>query len=327
MKAQAPGKLILSGEHSVVYGAPALAMAVQERVEVSFTPAPCSEQLTFLSPVFAETSIALSSLSGWRMQLDQAYQQFLDGQLSMSEVLGQPIELLFYILSLYPPTGGCFTLNSSIPTGAGLGSSAAVIAAMLQCTPARLLERCAFMQQVRFCERLQHGRGSLLDAATVTFGGAVKVQNDRVSAVSLPLGSGWCRMDTGRPDCSTGDVVEQVRLRYAESHIWNEFADLTDQIEQNWLRVDKVIGLIRDNHRLLQQIGVVPDRVAALIQQIENLGGAAKVSGAGAHRGDQAGQVLVFLPEDVSINTCEAVTGIRPVVLQQSARGAWCADD
>jgi len=41
---------------------------------------------------------------------------------------------------------------------------------------------------------------------------------------------------------------------------------------------------------------VVPARVTVLIEQIERLGGAAKIAGAGAVSGDTGGLVLAYLP-------------------------------
>ncbi len=51
---------------------------------------------------------------------------------------------------------------------------------------------------------------------------------------------------------------------------------------------------IRANHRLLQKIGVVPTKVANFIADIESSGGAAKICGAGAITGDNAGVVLLL---------------------------------
>jgi len=52
--------------------------------------------------------------------------------------------------------------------------------------------------------------------------------------------------------------------------------------------------LIRENNRLLQDIGVVPQRVRQFIEEIEQWGGSAKVCGAGSVTGDKGGVVLVI---------------------------------
>jgi len=52
--------------------------------------------------------------------------------------------------------------------------------------------------------------------------------------------------------------------------------------------------LMQQNHRLLYHIGVVPEKVNQFIKDIEQVGGGAKICGAGATRGHQAGFVLVL---------------------------------
>ena len=51
----------------------------------------------------------------------------------------------------------------------------------------------------------------------------------------------------------------------------------------------KLYESIRANHRLLDQIGVVPERVGQFIREIESHGGAAKICGAGSVDGEAAG--------------------------------------
>ena len=52
------------------------------------------------------------------------------------------------------------------------------------------------------------------------------------------------------------------------------------------------VELIRANHRLLTRIGVVPAALIRFAEQIEQLGGAAKVCGAGAVSGDAGGLIV-----------------------------------
>ena len=50
---------------------------------------------------------------------------------------------------------------------------------------------------------------------------------------------------------------------------------------------------MRENHRLLTRIGVVPGPVQQFINDVEHGGGAAKICGAGAVAGDKGGVVMV----------------------------------
>jgi len=323
MHAIAPGKVILSGEHAVVYGAPALAVAARRHIHARFTAD--SQPEVRLSGSLLDTRYTLPSLQALVTELDRRFEQFLSGELPVNRLLDEPAQLIAYALGRGGlATGGELELVSDLPAGAGMGSSAAAIAATLLVTEALSGHRVEQQQRfelVRYCERLQHGRGSSIDAAAVTWGGLVRVEGDQIMSLNSELGDGWYQVDTGIPTVSTGECVQQVREQHADSAIWAEFADVTGQLEQALGDACQVHAALRQNHRLLQQIGVVPPPVARFVAAAEALGASAKISGAGAIAGDAGGQVLLYAPNlDISSLVAEFDYSCEP--LQEDSEGA-----
>lgn len=301
-RVRAPGKLILSGEHSVVYGAPALALAVAQNVVAEFTRT-SDTQLSVVSHALGEFSIQLDELPKLKARLDQRFQAFQQNLIAIAELLNGPEELLFYTLAVANfQQPGRIDINSQLPTGAGMGSSAAVIAALLCLADAESGEtsnQADLIQRIRYCERLQHGRGSALDASAIVSGGVTFLHKNQPQALNAAVDEHWYIWHSGQPLSSTGEVVEQVRQQFAKTDIWSDFAEVTEQFKQALLCVDaeKIVAAIRQNQHLLRQIGVVPDAVATQINQLEQAGCAAKICGAGAVQGDNAGLVLIYIPQ------------------------------
>lgn len=304
MHAIAPGKVILSGEHAAVYGAPALAVATDCHIHTRFIPGR-SDRLRFSGDLL-DYSYALTELAGLAQVLNQRFEAFLAGRLPVDQLLDRPDQLLAYVMSQVSSDTGCLLpggtldVRSNLPTGAGMGSSAAAIAATLllveRLTGAAYgaAERFAI---VRYCERLQHGRGSAIDAAAVSFGGLVKVAGESLEHPQLSLGRGWYRVATGMPRVSTGQCVQHVRERFGHSAIWQQFAAVTESFQQALGGQADMHDVIRENHRLLQQIEVVPESVAAFVSAVERLGASAKISGAGAVTGEAGGLLLLYAPD------------------------------
>jgi len=300
----APGKVILSGEHAVVYGAPALALAVDRHMKVYYEP----DRLPRLSWHAQERThvLGLDKFAALRRRLDSHFERYLRGELSITEILRKPAELAFYAVDMARMLSGLDSIprgsvriDSDIPIGAGMGSSAALIAALLTLF-GHFDDSDQLIRQVHHCERLQHGRGSLIDAAAVCSGGLVQVSDGQAKQLPLAsggLGAGWFWLFTGTPAASTGACVERVRHEFGDSAIWQEFAAVTDAIQQALASGQPLLELIRLNHRLLTRIGVVPAPLMRFAEQVEQRGGAAKVSGAGSVSGDAGGLMLVYLPE------------------------------
>lgn len=347
MKACAPGKIILSGEHAVVHGAPALAVAVQQYSHVSFhadSPQSIQKSQTAASDgvrirteferVTQPETYSENRLSAWVSSLDTRYQDYLAGHRSVSDITQSPNELALYSLLQHCPNmealhSGTLKSRTDLPLGAGMGSSASVIAALLVLSeqifnaPQTTEQR---FQQVRHCERLQHGQGSALDAATVTYGGLLTVQGDTIIQHPAQLDAHWYWAYTGKPENSTGECVQQVREHHTHDQaLWSAFADVTQTLLPNAASTtESTLLSVKENHRLLCRIGVVPNAVQQLIKDIEGAGGAAKISGAGAISGDGGGLMLAYLPDNVleHIQTLPRLSSLAWHAIEVDTHGA-----
>lgn len=335
-RAHSPGKLILSGEHSVLYGQPALAMAIAEYTEVWFRPLDLGDGIKTAFENLSEGQIyPFKLLSRFKSSLDKKFDQFARGELAVHKILTRPDDLAVYTLASLlqdNPTGaaqlpglgamhqlpypGQLGSKSSLPIGAGLGSSAAVVAATTVLFET-LLGRPKTMQErydrVRFCERLKHGKAGPIDAAAVVRGGLVYVgaeglEDPKISAShGLLNGNGWYSVLHGRPESSTGECVSYVRDAHGEDKgLWDSFGACTRALTKALQAGSDPSDVIKENQRLLEHIGVVPQTTQAFIREIEARGGVAKVCGAGSVKGEQGGAVLVHMPDADAMTTLMA---------------------
>jgi mevalonate kinase len=306
MRAIAPGKLILSGEHAVVHGCPALVTAVSRHASAEVTPGQ-DARVQFVTP-FGESVFSGEELRGHLVGAQVRYQDFLAGVRPIAEVVPSPLEFiaLGWPLLESAPAGVRIELTSTIPLGSGMGSSAAVSVALLQALAGYAgqplaADRCASLSLEM--ERFQHGRPSGVDSFVAAHGGMVRYVKD-APTVPLPILSPRLRLvHTGTPEATTGECVEQVRHRFAGSEIWTEFATVCGEVERALGQENPggLIDAVRHNHRLLVALGVVPAPVAKWIAGIERAGGAAKICGAGSVRGPGGGMVWVI--GDMSIDS------------------------
>ncbi len=142
---------------------------------------------------------------------------------------------------------------------------------------------------------MQHGRASGVDSYVSLHGGCVRFQGGEAQKVPLPRVPVFI-VHTGVPETTTGECVSRVAREFEKSMIWDDFEEITRRVEQVLGRNDigAIQAAIRENHRLLVRIGVVPERVQQFVADIERWGGSAKISGAGAIAGDKGGVVMVI---------------------------------
>jgi len=304
MQGRAPGKIILSGEHSVVYGAPAIASAIQLYSYIDYTPVKGSDLIAEFVGIKVHSNHPIAKLSPLVSFLDRQFQKFVDGAIQVDKILNSPVQLVLYVLASQLPTHSLsahFNGDSQLPIGAGMGSSASIIAAavvLVESINKKPLSAVERYQLVKHCERLQHGKGSLIDAATVILGGVVQVQEQTVTRLSLRLNEHWYWLFTGTPQCTTGECVSFVAQRHAsDQQLWDTFASCTQHLIAQLKDSADPGDLIVENQRLLEHIGIVSARTRDIIQTLKERGASAKVAGAGAYIGDSSGLLLVYAKE------------------------------
>jgi mevalonate kinase len=335
--------VILIGEHAVVYGHPALAAAVDLEAVVDVRPggaiAPVTVRSVQLGDPFATTWPELTAYARTARERWQAYAAAPKAAAFAAVGGGDPAHLLKVALgeaalslspATLPPT--LVTVDSAIPPGSGMGSSAAVAVALVTALRAAWgcpLEGDALERLALEVERRQHGLPSGVDTATVIHGGLLWAERQGPGAplalTPLPAVSPHLRrlrlFDTGTPGQSTGQVVAAVRERVEREPrrlgaVLERMGATTTafraELEGGPDRPERVRELISTYQRDLEELGVVPEGARRLVRAVEAQGGAAKLSGAGAlvaasAERPGAGTLLVYHPQP------DRLAGITPL--------------
>jgi mevalonate kinase len=330
-----PGKLILMGEHAVVYGRPALVAAVDLRLRARFsappeTSRPASIEID-LPGLGYRTTVGWDEVLGYTRSARDgwaAYAARPDLESFLALRGDDPAHVVKVALgevaaALGEEAGGapglCLRLDSELPIGAGFGSSAAaavaVVAGYAAWRGGAALDSETIARLALEAERRQHGLPSGVDTATSLHGGLLWARRLPPSRggelVCEWLGAGSPLLGrlrvyhTGTPAEPTGAVVAAVRTRRdrdpeAHERLFDRMAAATEALRSELgaaaERPAAVIALIREHEACLEALGVVPEPVRNLVRQVEAAGGAAKVSGAGSLAGPGAGSLLVYHP-------------------------------
>lgn len=333
MKVYAPGKLILSGEHAVVYGKPALAMAVNRYAKASVTREIVPQILFDLSDLAHRSRLSFSGLRHLKDRIKRKYHRFVRGDFSVCEVLQKPFELAQFALGVFVesfnlslPHGVKIHVQSDIPIGCGMGSSAATILSVMHAVSHYLqipLSQENLFKLALEAENMQHGHSSGLDLRVAMQGGCLYVHGDHIEERPVPSISLYV-VNTGTPVTSTGQCIEKAAPYFkSSSSLGDEFADVTIAMDAALQQSSQHIfsAAIRRNHQLLAAIGVVPDQVKRFIAGVETLGGAAKICGAGAVAGDNAGAVLVYADDEQAVTMLCKRFGYTSISIAGESRG------
>ncbi|MFW6435246.1 MAG: mevalonate kinase [Halovenus sp.] len=283
--ASAPGKVYLFGEHAVVYGEPAVPCAIERRATVSVTERPDGLRVQADDLSLNGFTVEYEGKASDRPDIDVSESLVDAGMGYINEAIEQVKEA-----AGVDSVGFDVEIDSQIPLGAGLGSSAAVAVAAIdagtrelgvELSPEEIADRAYQVEKT-----VQDGEASRADTFCSAMGGAVRVEGDdcrQIEAPELPFVIGY---DGGAGD--TGALVAGVRSLREQYDFAADTVEAIGDIVRNGEEalaegdIEELGRLMDFNHGLLSALGVSSRSLDAMVWAARN-GEAhgAKLTGAG----------------------------------------------
>ena len=315
MKASAPGKIILFGEHAVVYGRPALAVPVTQ--------------------VHADVEVLDSSRAGIRIDAPDINVHAELNTLPSDHPIASVIHNFLFLSRVSPFPSLDIRISSTIPVASGLGSGAAVTVVLVRALSLHLNhpmtdeEVNAFAYEI---EKLHHGTPSGIDNTVITYARPVYFIKHPPSPGGRGAGGEVETFKVGQPftivigdtgiSAPTKDSVADVRRLWMNDKArWETVFDKIGEIAFTARRAieagkSEMLGeLMDENHALLQKLTVSSPELDRLVEAARDAGATgAKMSG-GGRGGNMIALVKPELAESVSLSLKEA--GARNTIITQ----------
>lgn len=266
----APAKVILSGEHAVVYGKPGLVSAINKTLKFSLW----------------EETIEINDKN--ILYISQIVKKYLKK------------EKIDFVAKQFN-----FKIESEIPIGRGLGSSSALsvtsAAAFLEFYTRRQFEKENINDMAFQIEKHFHQNPSGVDNTASCFGGLILYQkNVKIKNLDFKIPKNieerLFLIDSGKPKETTGEMVNFVGTKTVKK-ILNEIEKITNKFVISIKEGDEVLfnKSIIENEKMLETLGVVSKKTKKLLIDLSRFG-SGKVTGAGGHKTNSG--FLIFFAED-----------------------------
>lgn len=202
VKATAPGKIILFGEHAVVYGRPAIAVPLSE-VRATAVVEPNRQQgVQLIAPDLGVKKNLAETGPNDALALAVRQVQFAAGLAQLPDI--------------------SITVTSDIPIASGLGSGAAICAAIIRALAGYLglahLASSEWISSLTYeVEKIHHGTPSGIDNTVVTYERPVyfiRQQPDNL--------------------IETFDIARPLRLLVADTGVRSSTKDVVDDVRRSW---------------------------------------------------------------------------------------------
>jgi mevalonate kinase len=272
---KAPGKVILFGEHAVVYGQPAIAIPITKvsatvRISPNLTSAP--GKIRIQAP---------------DIQLDSNL-----SNLPEDHPLAKAVRLTLETITPTHTPALTIQVSSTIPISAGMGSGAAISVALIRTLSAFLgdpLPSSKVSDLTYQVEIIHHSTPSGIDNNVVTYQKPVYFVRDKpIRFLKIDHPTWWIIADTGEKT-PTRVTVSDVGAQYANDpkhygKIFKNIGTVTQKAREALTKGElSTLGkLMNENQQLLEQLNVSSPSLDTLISAARSSGAeGAKLSGGG----------------------------------------------
>ncbi len=286
--ASAPGKVTLYGEHAVVYKKPAIVASIDRRVTVS-----CEirddDRITIRALNLEIPGVILTYNKDGEIVLETDYGRVL----SAVSYIREAISLVSEYTNEFK--GADIKIESSMPVGAGLGTSAAVSVATIAAYSKAVgheLSKKEIASLAWETEKRVQGLASPMDSTISTFGGIIYIQPGENSfthesldiPVEMPLIIGYVKRKYKTKDMVA--LVKKYKEKYPEiiDPVIELIGKLVVEAKTALLKGDLIVAgeLMNINHGLLDTLGVSSKELNDLVYVTRAFGAyGSKLSGAG----------------------------------------------
>jgi len=314
MKLIIPSKIILFGEHSIVYpGNSAIITSLGlfteintksntfNKVKLNIFTSDSNQTLNFdLEDAINIYNQAEDLFKKFKLSNDIKFLKEL-----MSKNLGAYKIIFGFVASSIKLSGIEMDIHIKAPIGSGMGTSASIsagiIKSLFEFSNIKLSNEDLFTLTKKI-EDFQHGNSSGIDPAGVINGGILEFSHTKNGLRKFKYinpKTDWDKnlylIYSGKPEQSTGEMVNIVRELHSKNKsevesIFNSINKISNDFKDN--NYNDLGELIDKNGKLLEKINIVSENVIRYSNKIRSFGGFIKVCGAGGNLGNTSGLLL-----------------------------------
>jgi mevalonate kinase len=291
--ASSPGKIILFGEHAVVYGRPALAVPVTQ--------------------VHADAEVVDSPRAGIWIHAPNIFLHAELSSLPSDHPIASVVHNFFFAFGVSPFPSLDISITSTIPVASGLGSGAAVTVALLRALSSAVHRPLSDKQINQFTyeiEKLHHGTPSGIDNTVITYARPVYfIKGQPIETFTVGAPFTLVIADTGISAPTKESVGDVRKLWESDKAKWERvFDDVGKIVREAKERIEigdwRLLGALMDaNHFLLQQMTVSSPELDHLLNVAKKSGAlGAKLSGGG-----RGGNMIALVEKENAAQVADAL--------------------